>query len=108
MKLFKKMAEMEIQINHEGNNAGIIFINTFLTFLSIYNILIKNKIYLLYLMMLFLETLVILITKCLVRHKYGDDNYLKDFLNTLNYFLISLSSGLILGMITGLLVAIIK
>lgn len=83
MKLFRKLDEMELEIKHKGNLAGLVFLN-----LAMIALIIKgsicNKDVDIFVELIIGELLVVFFAKLVHRKNYGDDGWKK----SLEYFVI--------------------
>lgn len=84
MKLFRKLDEMELEIKHKGNMAGLIFLNLALIALIIKGIICNNSNIDPYIELLIGELLVVFFAKLIHRKNYGDDGWKK----SLVYFIV--------------------
>lgn len=83
MKLFRKLDEMELEIKHKGNMAGLIFLNLAMLALIIKGIICGQDVDI-YVELIIGELLVVFFAKLIHRRNYGDDGWKK----SLQYFVI--------------------
>ena len=77
MKLFKKMDEMELEIQHKSNRFALAFLQIVLGILMLVNS-IRGKEWLIYLYLICGSNIVAFITKQFYRKKLGDEGWKGD------------------------------